>query len=583
MRYEKLSPGLAAAVQDFQGEGSVGLLGRHHALGLVSLAPGAKPPRLVVFLHTDHDADLDHLGSLGVELNEGGGGVRTGIVPLTSLDALSEDSAVHRIVPATRLRLLLDVAKGAVNVPAFRSRTGLSGKGVVVGVVDSGIEAGHDSFTGRVHRLWDQTLNGKGVPEGRYGLELKGSSLGQSRDDVGHGTHVAGIAAGADDTYEGVAPAAQLVVVKSDLLNAHVADGIRYVFRVAADLGLPAVVNLSLGGQDDSHDGTDSLSAVIDGAVGPGRIVCCAAGNEGNDNIHAQVRVRRGGTRTIGCAVAAGPGAAASLIGWYGGAEELAVAVVSPSNVQTPFQAVLTEGSPVRSHALAEGLVRVITPGPDAGNGDHGFLIQIEPAPAPAMLPAPAGRPLPGRRGAWRLRVKGITDANLDVWSVDAANAQLTGRAVADSMKVGAPGTATGAVTVASYTTKTTWEDFFGQPHQAGLELNDISDFSSEGPRRDGGRKPDLAAPGAMIVSALSVHAAVLPDFLIDGLHVLMAGTSMATPFVSGLVALLLERESSLGPEEVRQLLRSHCAVPGGEPGGWDPKWGFGLVNAWDL
>ncbi len=583
MRYEKLGPALISAVEDFRRGGRAGLVVHRDALGLVSAVPAVKPARAVVFLHTEPGADLGPLLRLGMELNGGDGAIRTGIVPLARLSDLTEQPLVHRIVPATRLRLLLDVAKGAVNVPAFSSRTGLSGRGVVVGIVDSGIEVGHDSFTGRIHRVWDQTLNGNGVPEGRYGAELEGGAMTLSRDTVGHGTHVAGIAAGADETYGGVAPAARLVVVKTDLLTAHVADGVRYIFRVAADLGCPAVVNLSLGGQDDSHDGTDSLSAVIDEVSGPGRIVCCAAGNEGNDNIHARLQVRPGGTRTVpfvpAAPVSGGPPVVASLTGWYGACDRLDVAVVSPCGLQTPFQPVITEGSPVRSHTRAEGTVRIVTPGPDPANGDHGFLVQVEPA-ATSVPDAGCGRP-----GGWRLRVRGaeVADGTLDVWSVDPGSAQLSGSTVADSMKVGSPGAATEAITVGSYTTKTTWEDIFGDPHEIGLELHDISDFSSEGPRRDGVEKPDLAAPGAMIASALSVHSPVEPAFLIDSLHALMAGTSMATPFVTGLVALLLERDPSSTPEAVRAQLRAHCAIADRAPGDWDRKWGAGLINAWNL
>ncbi len=576
MRYEKLSPALAAAVDDFRRSGRPGLAAHGRAMALVTFERAVKPARVVVFLHTD-GSPLDHLGALGVEVNPGPGALLTGIVPLDSLDALSEDPSILRIVPARPLRLLMDVAGRAANVPAFRNRTGLTGRGVVVGIVDSGIEVGHDSFAGRIHRVWDQTLSGAGVPEGRYGVELTGSTPSLSRDTVGHGTHVAGIAAGAHELYGGVAPEARLVLVKTDLLTAHVADGVRYIFRTAADLGLPAVVNLSLGGQDDSHDGTDSMSQVIDEAVGPGRIVCCAAGNEGNDDIHAQVEVREGGTRTIACSVgrrATGePPVMATLTGWYAGADLLEVAVVAPSGMRTSFQPVITGGSPVRSHTFAEGSVRIITPGPDAANGDHNFVVQIEPSPT-----APDG-PAPG----WRVRLKGrrVTDGTVHVWSVDGRLAQLSGRAVADSVKIGSPGAATGAVTVGSYTSKTTWEDVWGHPHQAGLDLDDISDFSSEGPRRDGHEKPDLVAPGAMIVSALSVHSGVLPEVVIDSHHTVKAGTSMATPFVAGLVALLLERDPTLGPDAVRDLLRSRSARPGGGP--WDPKWGSGLIDAGTL
>jgi len=584
MRYDKLSPALAAAVDDYERAGRPGLARHGRVLALVTPEAVVKPARVVVFLHAaDADADLGHLADLGIEVNGGGGAIRTGLVPVESLDALSEDPSISRIVPSRPLRLLMDVAAGAVHLPAFRSGSGLTGSGVVVGIVDSGIEVTHDSFAGRISRLWDQTLHGKGVPEGRYGAELDGAALARSRDTDGHGTHVAGIAAGADDEFGGVAPEATLVVVKTDMQTAHVVDGVRYIFRMAADLGLPAVVNLSLGGQDDGHDGADSVSLAIDEAVGPGRIVCCAAGNDGNDNIHAQVQVRTGGTRTITCAVAkrgAGePPVVASFTGWYGRADEMSVAVVSPSDSQSPFQPVIGTGSPVRPYGFPEGTVRIVTPRPGAAGGDHNFLVQIEPAVLPSSAPAP--------RGGWRLRVKGIKvgDGTVHVWSVDGRVAQLTGRAVADSVKVGAPAAATGAITVGSYTTRTTWEDVWGKPHQAGLDLNDISDFSSEGPRRDGVHKPDLAAPGAMIVSALSVHSGVLPDEVIDSLHTIKAGTSMAAPFVSGLVALLLERDPSLTPDAVRKRLCRASALPrhaaaGPTGSAWDPKWGSGLIDA---
>ena len=222
-----------------------------------------------MFVHCDEGAMPADLAGDGVEINQPTGGVRTGIVDLDALDALSENPAVRRIVPARRLRLLMDVAKTKVGVPAFRKKTKLSGKGVVIGIVDTGIETDHPAFAGRILRLWDQTLNGSGVSEGGYGAELQPPLVEISRDTVGHGTHVAGIAAGEDPVYEGVAPGADLVIVKSDLMTAHIADGVRYIFRVARDLGRPAVVNLSLGGHGDAHDGTDSLSTVIASGSGP--------------------------------------------------------------------------------------------------------------------------------------------------------------------------------------------------------------------------------------------------------------------------------------------------------------------------
>jgi subtilisin family serine protease len=136
----------------------------------------------------------------------------------------------------------MDVAPGKVNLPQFKQTSGLSGKGVIIGIVDSGIDPKHPAFQGRILQIWDQTLPGSGVSEGAYGIELTGEQLTTSRDEIGHGTHVAGIAGGVDATYGGVAPEAEYIIVKSDFQDAHIADGIRYIFRVASAQGRPAVV-----------------------------------------------------------------------------------------------------------------------------------------------------------------------------------------------------------------------------------------------------------------------------------------------------------------------------------------------------
>jgi subtilisin family serine protease len=576
MRYEKIAPGLLVALDRFKKKGLKGLIQQTRALGIVSAVDSPKPPRTVVFIHCDEKADLDHLNKHGIRVNQRSGRVRTAFLPLDSLEPLSEDPSVERIIPSRYLRPLMDVAPGKVHLPEFRHELSLNGKGVIIGVIDSGIDPKHPAFQGRILRIWDQNLHGDGVPEGDYGEELTGR-LTVSRDFDGHGSHVAGIAASNDSTYGGVAPEADLLIVKTDFNDAHIADGIRYIFRIAGELGRPAVINLSLGAHWDAHDGTDSLSQVIDSESGPGRIVCTAAGNEGNDNIHAQHMVPKGMMRTSRFRVPSDSADNVFLNGWYPGSMSMEISVRTPKGFATPFQKVIASGDSELNYSLPEGEVRIATPGPDPANGDHNFLIQISGVPLNSVSKQVTA-------GVWQLRMrnKSTSRGRVDIWIMDNLMSQevfFSGTSVKDSMKIGSPGAASKSITVASYTTKVKWTDINGQQQKVELILDDISEFSSEGPLRNDVEKPEVAAPGAMIVSTLSADSRPANEDMIDSGHRVMAGTSMATPFLTGIVALLLERNTALDPNEVKTQLRECSHIPGKQSKTFDPKWGFGLID----
>jgi len=575
MKREKLSPGLLLAFQDYQNEGEQALVTHRRSLGIIAHKSPVKPTKSVVFIYCDSNADLSYLSQYNIEVNQNSGSVRTAFLPLDSLDVLSEEDVIQRIKPSRKLHLRMDTAPETVKLPEFKNQTGLTGKGVIIGIIDSGIDPKHPAFAGRILHIWDQTLPGPGVTEGGYGAEFTGAQLTISQDTSGHGTHVAGIAAGADATYGGVAPEAELVVVKSDLQDAHVADAVRYIFRIARELGCPAVVNLSLGGHADAHDGSDSLSKVIDAETGLGRIVCCAAGNEGNYNIHGQAVIPSGRTRGMRFNVPLNQVGIVWLNGWYSKDSELEVSLRSPNGFVTPFQKIIAEGNAAQDHQLPDARVQLVTPGPDKANGDHNFFVQIR-----------GNGPSPVMGGIWQLRVRNTssTDIRLDVWTLDdTSSVFFTGKSVKDAVKIGSPGAASSAITVAAYTTKATYIDIDAQVREMGLELHTISEFSSEGPLRNDGQKPDVAAPGAMIISALSADANFDRSSMINSKFVVQAGTSMATPFVSGLVALLLQRNSKLDPAAVKDLLRKNSAIPEKAAGTFDDKWGYGVINAANL
>ncbi len=582
MKYSRLSASLAALIDDFQNQGPHAMMATARAVPLSS-SPTGGAPLVSVFIHCKERTDLSGLG--GVRVHQPTGKVRTAHVPLDQLEDLTDHAGVTRVAAARLLEPLLDVASAKVQLPAYRAADPLkrTGKGVLIGIVDTGIDTTHAAFAGRILSIWDQTMAGTGWGTTNYGNVLAGPAMVASLDVHGHGSHVAGIAAGQHSTFGGVAPEAEYVIVKTNFQNTGIADGVRYVFDQADKLGRPAVVNLSLGGHGDAHDGSDDLSAAIDAMTGAGRIVVAAAGNEGGDPIHAGVTIPAGGI--VGVRFVTVPSLTPNappwvmLNGWYPGGSALEVSITTSAGDVTPFQAVITGSLPVRNYPFTTARIGITTPPATVNpNGDHQFLVEIEPGPFNTKV----------QGGTWRLRLRnpGTAPVRVDVWSlVPARTAQAAFQAPAESdeMKVGSPGAAASVVTVASYTTRNQWVDAGGISRAVGLALDDISDFSSPGLLRSGGQKPDLTAPGAMIISCRSASSTpdprnlVAPGFMVD------AGTSMACPFVTGLVALLLQQKGTLTPTQVKNKLKAACAVPGQPAGAFDPKWGFGLIDASQL
>lgn len=596
MQYDKLGPGLSSLVEAHQESGKQGLRSAFSDMAIVSNESDLKPARISVTIECDPDANFDHLARYGIVINQSSGSIRTAFLPVSSVDELSEDSHIYYIHPSRYSNLTMDVAASTVKLAQFINKTKLTGKNVIIGTIDSGIDPQHPAFRGRILSIWDQTVPGAGVPGvGGYGFEYTGTQIVGSRDTVGHGTHVAGIAAGNDSVYRGVAPDAKLVIVKTDLRDTSIMDGVRYIFAKARAAGLPAVVNLSLRSHANPHDGSDIISRMVDEQSGAGRIVCAAAGNDGGDGgsggvrLHAEIKVTKGLSSQVFFSIPGSsptaPLSTVTLIGWYAKSDTVEVSLVSPKGVSTSTLKPDVSSNPYLKRYTVENLYRVEIetplPRPTLGNGDKAFVVRV------SRLGSTDAKPLPIPTGFWKLRLRGvaISQGTVDVWSTSDApsgNVQFVTplSMLTDRKKIGAPGAAAQAITVASFTSRTQWKSQNGQTQNAsGVTRGAISPFSSPGPLRNGKPKPDLAAPGAFIVSGLSRDSKPDAMYIVNMYYRVSAGTSMSTPFVAGLVALMLQKNSKLTPDQAKQILRKACRIPGKPSGTFDPKWGYGLID----
>lgn len=564
------------------------------------------------------------------------GSLFTARVPISALTGLAADPRVRYVRASVRAELENDLAMADIRADQVRTRsgtefTGATGRGVILGFVDSGIDFAHDDFRNadgstRILYIWDQT--GFGTPPGDVGgqvfstgnecdaAEINAGTCSQ-RDTFGHGSHVAGIAAGDGSAtgggqpafqFTGVAPHAEIVMVKTTLTIAAIIEGIQYIFKRAEELGRPAVVNLSVGSQFSSHDGTDPWEHALDSLSGPGRIITVSAGNDGSNQnsitsqpplnyIHATRALTSGDTAQITLTVPSyspDPNGFdfAAFTMWYDGRDTVTVTVTRPNG--TSFSR--RTGQPDGFTDNAQGAIFIdnASQGAASQNGDHELYAEIVDNTASQ----------PPAAGTWRFTVRldhrggnGRFDLWMWVTNIESSTGEVprfTGGGD-NAYNVSAPGNAALAITVGAHTSRTTWNSQGGNGIRFRFhsQAGDLTTFSSSGPTRPlrdepARQKPDLSAPGSAIFSARS--ASISPDPLLialDGVHMISAGTSMSAPMAAGAVALLLERNPALTPELVQMILhtsarqdgfttRSFAGFGGGTP---NPSWGYGKLD----
>jgi subtilisin family serine protease len=519
--------------------------------------------------------------------------VVTGSVPVDRLQELAGQDWVAEVEAARELFLDLDLSGVDVRVrPVQMLPPPLRGQGVLVGVVDGGIDFTHDDFrnadgTSRIRFLWDQNANrvaGGRVP---FGREYTKADLDAALrtdpppvpvahvDRQGHGTHVAGIAAGSGrssgGTFVGMAPDAELVVVsvrgEGPTLgqSSSALAAFRYLVDRARDLRRPVAVNQSQGMNGGGHSGESLLEVGMDNlARQPGVVIVKSAGNEQQWRIHAGGQVALGTTAVLEVDVGGSNTQDDVLEVWHDGADQLVVAVQPPGGPAPVANDFVAPGTTSTFDTPAGNKVRIDSIVDASDTGDVRTALFLSRGRAPRIQP-----------GRWRLHLRGdaVTLGRYDVWIERSREPRARQQARFSTGSddpagtISIPGTARRVLTVGSYVTR---------PGRGGTGAGRLSAFSSHGPTRYGLQKPEVAAPGENIASALS-SAADLPAFQPG--YALLAGTSMAAPHVTGAAALLLEVNPAFTCEQVKQLLMRAARRDDFAASAPDNAWGNGKLD----
>ena len=550
-----------------------------------------------------------------------------------------------RLEVGAPLHTLLDRAGQWVRADVARRDRGADGAGVLVGVVDTGLDVTHPEMVdldgkSRVAWLLDLSLKPVGVFEDlekKYGVpdasgaiangavfskneidillariangscvEKIGTKCAPS-DEVGHGTHVTGIAAarGAGGRYPGIAPAADLVVVRgtrgqSEGLNDDdVLHAVQFMFDRADFEKRPMVVNISLGSDFGPHDGSLLWESTIASLVGPnfpGRAVVAAAGNVGSvaeGPVHQSVRATKGATMRVPIRTR--------------GADSGSVQVWITLRKDADLKIGLDGPDGEWIAPVAEG--RQNGKNTDDYNAGVIFGSSVEKSPIPAgsrsAVVVWSGKWPDGTysitlegSGMAELYVQGLGDAALG------SDRQALFTYGVREGTISSPATHPDIIAVGCTVNRPTWTSIAGvvlgpriplldgpgglpaprlkgddaPPTSRGLYEGEICWFSSAGPTATGVPKPEIAAPGAFVISAMSRTARpgapgsifTNPNcpalksgktdsrcYQIDDQHGVAAGTSMSAPVVSGVVALLLQKDPTLTQDKIVALLQA--------------------------
>jgi len=575
------------------------------------------------FVQFTDKTDISKLEDMGVQINANIDNIYTALIPLENLEKLLSVQGIEYVEIGQKVEPKLDQARAKTWVDDVHAGTNLSqsytGDGVIVGVIDGGFDYTHPTFYNndfteyRISRVWEQDQSGTPPAGFDYGNELVGYdaivSDGYSSTGSSHGTHVAGTAAGSGSIlpiFKGVAYESEIVLVPYGGLSPYLANGIQYIFNYATSIGKAAVINMSLGVHKGPHDGTSIFDQFCDGSVGKGKILVGAAGNEGADKLHLDYDF--GSDETVNSFIEfphnSNKSSGSTFIDIWGEASNNFTIAINIYNIDGGGYQGYTE----YVSSASDGTYNFTIQDPDPDNSDDvcEVTIAVEHSNSqnnkPHMYVTVDNTDQNEEGDIYDYVLLEVVGSNttFDAWCSNAGEAIFSDKGNSSALngntnttigEIG--GTANSIITVGAYTSKNNYTDYQGNSHDVGFytAIGAVAPFSSLGPTVDGRLKPDVSAPGNVVVSSVNSFdgnydgesSKVVGEVHTESKYwwfATMQGTSMASPMVTGIIALWLENSPTLTPNDIKQYMLENSwtdTYTGSVP---NNTWGVGKIDA---